>query len=183
MKKNILDRYDRNANGELVIYISAKSIKELYNDFDKQSSFSKKDLDEELVDYIIDCVKEIGNEKFVIRFYFEEPINEELENKIKNSIGDFFEYLEELEKKAMKEQVKNALIFMAIGIFFTAASLTFSKINDDEYVVYEIISEGLLVAGWVSLWESLATFLIKWLPLSKKLKIFKKIAKSNIEFE
>ena len=183
MKKHILDRYDRDDNGAVVINISAKKIKDLYNDFDKESSFSKKDLDEELVEYIIDSVKEIGNEEFVIKFYFDEKLNDELENRIKNSILNFFEYLQELEKKAMKEQIKNAMIFMVIGVFFTAASLSFGRSNGEENVFYEVISEGLLVAGWVSLWESLATFLIKWLPLSKKLKIYKKIALSRVEFD
>ena len=38
-------------------------------------------------------------------------------------------------------------------------------------------------AGWVSMWEAKATILIKRLPLSKKLKLLKKIANSKIEFE
>lgn len=183
MKKNILDRYDRDQNGAVVINIYAKKISHLFNDFDRQSSFSKKDLDEELVEYIIECVNEIGSEDFIIKFYFGEKLNSELVNRVKNSIVNFFEYLQELEKKAMKEQIKNALIFMAIGAFFTAVSFTFSKTNDDENMIYEVISEGLLVAGWVSLWESLATFLIKWLPLSKKLKIYKRIAVAKVEFD
>ena len=39
-----------------------------------------------------------------------------------------------------------------------------------------------MVAGWVSLWEALATILIKWLPLRNKLKIFKNISNAKIEF-
>ena len=39
-----------------------------------------------------------------------------------------------------------------------------------------------MVAGWVSLWEVLATILIKWLPLRNKLKIFKNIFNAKIEF-
>ena len=33
------------------------------------------------------------------------------------------------------------------------------------------------------MWEAMATILVKWLPLSKKLKLFKKIVNSKIEFE
>lgn len=182
MKKDILGRYDRDENGALIIKISSKNVKDIYNDFDKESSFSKKDLDEELVEYIIDSVKEIGSEAFVIKFYFDEDLGFEVKKRVENSIKSFFEYLQELEKKAMREQIKNAMIFMAIGVFFTALSITFGK-TSHESVVHEVISEGLMVAGWVSLWESLATFLIKWLPLSKKLKTYRKIAASDVEFD
>ena len=40
-----------------------------------------------------------------------------------------------------------------------------------------------MVAGWVSMWEAMAILLIKWLPLTKKLKLFKKISLAKIEFE
>ena len=39
-----------------------------------------------------------------------------------------------------------------------------------------------MVAGWVSMWEAMATILIKWLPHSKKLNIYKKISQCDIEF-
>ncbi len=180
MKKDILDRYDRDKNGDLIIKISAKRIEDLYNDFDKESSFLKKDLNEELVEYIIDSVKELSNENFVIEFYFKEDISDNDIARIKNSICKFFSYLSELEKKNMKEQIKNSLIFMAIGVFFTAMAIIFGEHNDN--VVQEVVSEGLMVAGWVSLWEALATFLIKWLPYTKKLKLFNRIIQAGIKF-
>ncbi len=179
MKKDILDRYDKNDNGELIIKISAKRVEDIYNDFDKESSFLKKDLNEELVEYIIDSVKELSNENFIIEFYFKEKITENEITKIKNSIHKFFNYLTELERKNMKEQIKNSLIFMAIGVFFTAMAIIFGEHNDN--VVQEVISEGLMVAGWVSLWESLATFLIKWLPYTKKLKLFNRIIQAPVK--
>jgi gas vesicle protein len=176
--QDILDRYDKDNTNRVIIKISTKKIEDLYNDFDKESSFSKKDLDEELVEYIIDSVKEIGDEKFVIKFYFKERSEENYE-RVTNSIKNFFEYLQDLEKSSMKEQITNSFIFMIIGIFFTTISLTLS----DESLTQKILSEGLMVAGWVSLWESLATFLIKWLPFSKKLKIYKRVVKAEVEFE
>ena len=60
MKQNILNRYDTSDDGTVIIKISTKKVEDLYDDFDKQSSFLKKDLDEALVEYIIDCVNEIG---------------------------------------------------------------------------------------------------------------------------
>jgi hypothetical protein len=180
MKKNIIERYDIAQNGQLIIKISAKKIEDLYSNYDKASSFSKKDLDDELVEYIIDSVKEIGNSKFSIKFYLDEEVDEMLQNKVRNSINQYFLYLEELEKKKMQEQIKNSFVFMIIGFFFTAVSIYY---GDKETIIQQVISEGLMVAGWVSLWEALATLIIKWLPLVKKLKIFRKVMACRVEFE
>lgn len=180
MKKDILNRYDRTLNDEIIIKISTDRFENLYEHFDMNSSFLKKDLSQQLVDYIIESVNEISNEKFIIKFYFKEKTEKEDFLQIERSIDSYFNYLEELEKKKMKEQIKNSLIFMIIGIFFIALSII-TETNKE--MTYRIISEGLMIAGWVSMWEAMATILIKWLPLSKKLKLFKRIITAKIEFE
>ena len=180
MKKNILDRYDKTANNEIIIKISTNKFENLYEHFDRSSTFLKKDLSKQLVDYIIESVSEISNEKFIIKFYFKEKIEQENILHLEKSFDSYFNYLEELEKKKMREQIKNSFIFMLIGAFFITLSIL---LEVNQQLTYRIISEGLMVAGWVSMWEAMATILIKWLPLSKKLKLFKKITNSKIEFE
>ena len=180
MKKNILDRYDQTINNEFIIKISTNKFENLYDNFDMSSSFLKKDLSQQLVDYIIESVNEISNEKFIIKFYFKEDIEQKDIIHIEKSIDSYFTYLEELEKKKMREQIKNSLIFMILGVFFISLSIL-NETNQE--LTYRVISEGLMVAGWVSMWEAMATILIKWLPLSKKLKLFEKIVNSKIEFE
>ena len=180
MKKHIIERYDRNENNEVVIKIAAKNIEDLYSYYDKESSFSKKDLDEELVDYIIDSAKEIGNEEFVLKFYLEKKLDDTLKEKIRGSVKNFFQYLQELELKQMDEEFKNAGILILIGFVFVAISIV---IDRETNIIWEILSEGVMVAGWVSLWEAMATFLIKWFPKRKKHKLFNKISLAKVEFE
>ena len=70
MKKNILERYEKNENGEIIINISAHKIEDLYDNYDRKSHFLKKDLNHDLVEYIIDSVSEIDSELFLIEFSF-----------------------------------------------------------------------------------------------------------------
>ena len=178
MKKDILSRYDKTQSGELILKISTKRVEDLYDNYDQESTFLKKDLTKSLVDYLIESVDEIGDEPFVIEFYFDQESIEE-ENNIVDSIKSNFEYLQELERKKMREQIQNSYILMAIGFIFVLLSVL---IEGDKGLVYEVLSEGVMVAGWVSLWEAAATFLIKWLPFSKKLKLFKKISSAKVWF-
>ena len=79
----------------------------------------------------------------------------------------------------MTVQIKNSFIFLIIGFVFVAIS--FNLTENEEFFI-RLISEGSMVAGWVSLWEALATILIKWINLRNKLKIFKNKKKKKIEF-
>lgn len=179
MKNSITNRYDKNSNDELVLNISAAKVEDLFEDYDKKSTFIKKDLKESLEKYLIESVEEIGEHPFIIKFYFDEISNEESNQKVRNSIKDYFEYLQYWEQKKMTVQIKNSFIFLIIGFVFV--SISFNLAENEEFF-FRLISEGSMVAGWVSLWETLATILIKWLPLRNKLKIFKNIFNSKIEF-
>lgn len=94
MKKDILSRYDKNEKDEIIIKISTSKFENLYDNFDMSSTFLKKDLNQQLVDYIIESVSEISNEKFILKFYFEEKIAQNDISKIKTSVNNYFTYLE-----------------------------------------------------------------------------------------
>ena len=72
MKDYILNRYDKDQNGNLIIKIFTSKIEDLYEDYDKKSSFIKKDLKYKLEEYLFESVDEIGNTPFVLQFNFEE---------------------------------------------------------------------------------------------------------------
>ncbi|RXJ83846.1 hypothetical protein [Arcobacter cloacae] len=179
MKNNITQRYEKDKNNNLILKISTSKVEDLFDDYDKKSTFIQKDLKESLEKYLIQSVEEIGNNPFIIRFYFDESSNKESNEKVNTSIKEYFEYLQYWERKKMKEQIKNSFIFFLIGFVFVSISFLLAE---NEKFIYKLISEGAMVGGWVSLWEALATILIKWLPLKNKLKIFKKISNAKIEF-
>lgn len=179
MKNKITERYEQTTDSELIINISSEKIEDLYSIYDKKSTFVKKDLDDDFEKYLIQSVEEIGNHPFIIRFYFNETSHDDINEKLKNSIKNYFDYLQHLEQRKLKEQVKNSSIFIIIGFIFVAIALI---LGDEEKFLLKLLSEGSMVAGWVSLWEALATILIKWLPLKNKLKVLNKISNAKIEF-
>lgn len=183
MKKEILERYEHTQNGEVIIDVSTKTVDDLYSNFDKKSHFLKKDLNQDLVDYIIDCAKEIEDEKFIIRFNFESETELESISRAEDSINKFFAYLQEREHKDMKEMLKKSTTLFIIGALIATVSVFMNQSKlMDESLIFAIIAEGLTVAVWVSLWEALATFLIKWIPYRKKISLYKRIANAEVMF-
>lgn len=183
MRKTILERYSRTAENEIVLDIAAGKIEDLFSDFDKYAPYVKKDLDQNLVDYIIDSVNEIGKEDFVIQFHFKAPADTNQTSRVKTSIHNYFLYLKELELRELTSMTRTSLILFTIGFVILSLSVLLNKemsIQGD-YISY-IFSEGLNVAAWVALWNAIAIFLINWMPHRRKIAMYEKISQATILF-
>lgn len=184
MEKHILERYSRTLDGRVIIDITAEKVEDLYNNFDKSAPYIKQDLEQELVDYIVASVREVGKERFAIRFNFTSAVDDTLTSRVKTSIHKYFIYLKELEMRELKRMFRTSLILFSIG----AAILTISvwvnqKVASDTSVIGSVFAEGLTVAAWVSLWEALATFLINWSPHRRQIKLYEHIADAPVLFD
>ena len=181
--KDIISRYAVTDTGEIIIDVSAQRVQDLYSDFDKTAPYIKKDLEEGLVEYLLDCAREIGNAKFVIHFNLDEPIEEESNIRVKESVVTYFSYLKELEVRKMRDMLRRSFFLLAIGLSILISSLWISKITAfSENVLIQVVSTGLTVAAWVSLWEALATFLIEWSPNRKEIQLCDRLATAPISF-
>jgi hypothetical protein len=183
MKKNIVERYERNKDGEIIINISAHKIEDLYDNFDRKSHFLKKDLNQDLVEYIIDSASEIDSESFLIEFSLEQTANDEAISRVRNSVKNFFLYMKELELKNMDDMIRTSIILLFTGLAIAGMSVLMNEsVLAKKSIIGGVIAEGLTVAAWVSLWESLATFLIKWMPYRRKISLYQKISDSKVMF-
>jgi hypothetical protein len=181
--REILERYERAETGEIIIDISAQKVEDLYSRFDKKSHFLKKDLNQDLVDYIIECVGEVDDEKFLIRFNFESKMQEESTSRLENSLKRFFAYLQEHEHAKTKEMFKKSGTLLLVGAAIATLSILMNQSRFmQESIVFAVASEGLTVAAWVSLWEALAIFLVKWIPHKKRISLYGRIANAKVEF-
>lgn len=183
MKKQILERYCRTNDKKIIIDIAAEKVENLYNDFDKHTPYSKKELDQELVEYLINSVQEIGKENFVIQFSLKTQADINLMARVRTSIQNYFLYLKELELRELARMTRTSLILLFIGVAILFLSVWFNeKITDNETVIAHVFAEGLTVAAWVSLWEALANFLINWPPHHQQIKMHDRIADAEVFF-
>jgi hypothetical protein len=71
---------------------------------------------------------------------------------------------------------------LVIGIAFLAFSLISSQLISRHFIGFfsSIISEGLMIAGWVALWEPISIFLYDWWPIANERKVFEKIKNMRV---
>jgi hypothetical protein len=186
MKKHILDRYERDPDGRVIVDVSASRVEELYEDFDKTAPYHKKDLDDDLAFYLTECAREIGRAEFVIRFAFDAMPPHELRERVRTSLHKFFMYQRELEIASMKKMLRTSMVFFLLGISLLFLSLWSSSAwlhTLDNLFMRRVLVEGVTIAAWVSLWESLATFLVNWRPFRQKITLNYRIASAKVLFQ
>lgn len=183
MKATILERYSRADDGHYIIDINADKISDLYNNFDKQAPYIKKELDPNLVEYLAESARDMGREAFIIRIALLEAPDVMLMERITTSINSYFQYLKMIELQELRRNMRTSLIFLSMGIAILFLSVWVNQqLPEQTTVISKVFAEGLTVAAWVSLWEALATFLVNWTPYSRQIRLFERIANAPVQF-
>ena len=182
--QDVLSRYERDAQNRIIIDVAAERTEDLYNFFDKHAPYVRRDLDQELADYLVACAKELpGRETYVIRFTFSEPSDEEKRERVRSSVNSFFRYYAELERDAIAEMVRKSAVLFAVGIAIMFIAVWVRQwLGESRSVVGDVFAEGLTVAAWVSLWESVAIFLIEWMPRRRNVRRYERLAEAEVLF-
>lgn len=183
MKKTVLERYALTDDKRVVIDVSIRSVEQLYHDFDRTAPYHKKELDQEFVDYLTDCVREIGRPDFVIQISLENEPGEQLKGRVDKSIDNYYLYLKELEMRALTTMFKRFLILFGVGIvFLLLAILTTRQLSVSEGVISEVFASGLTIAAWVSLWEAIALLFLEWQPHRQNIRLFNRVIDAPVFF-
>ena len=183
MKKPIISRYERTEQGEVIIDAAVRTVEDLYNNFDRTAPYLKKDLDQEFVDYVSDCVREIGKHPFVIRISLSSMPDEAVMDRVRRSIRTYFLYLQEIDKRALRNLLRRSTVLFAIGVaLLVPAIVATRRASMSGGVLAEVFAQGLTVAAWVSLWEAIANLFIEWYPHRHDIKQYARVTDAKVMF-
>jgi hypothetical protein len=156
---------------------------QLFDSFDP-APFREKDLDVDAEEYIYNAVDEFPLKKpLEIMIYL--PSSEagaEIETDIKEAIKNHFSYkklLTEIELKRLLSQGRKNFI-IALAFLFLCLLIIRLLSTFGESLVNTLFSEGLLIIGWVAMWEPVHTFLYGWWPIVHKRNIYEKIIHTDV---
>jgi hypothetical protein len=184
VKQDILNRYEFLSDKRLAIDVSVGKIEELFEDFDSAASFVKKDLDQDFVDYLIECVREINKYDFVIRINLPVSVQEDHRKRLRKSIKSYFRYLELLSRQNLRKMLWHSFLLFCLGMFLLTISLNL-KGNVEHFgtMVEDLLIEGLTVAAWVSLWAAFANLIFKLTRIISEIRIYRRIAGIHVIFK
>lgn len=183
MKRKIIDRYPCDGRGLRIVDIAALRVSDLYDEFDKNAPFIKKELDYNLVEYLIESARELGRERFFVNFSMTEELDESLKERVRKSIESYFDYLLEKNQRELRAMLRNSIVLLLLGVLMVTGSIYMGyALQLKDSVVNRVLTEGLVIASWVSLWEALAGLLLNWQPAMRERFIFRRLLRAEVTF-
>ena len=184
MKQDVLSRYESHSSRRLAIDVSVGKIEELFEDFDSAASYVKKDLDQDFAEYLIESVREIRSNDFVIRINLPVQVTEKHRERLQRSIKNYFRYLAFLEQRKLRKMLWRSFLLFCLGMFLLVISMTLKgNAGHLSGVMEELIIEGLTVAAWVSLWSAFANLIFELAGIIGNIRLFRRIADREVAFK
>ena len=143
MRRDVISRYERNEQGNLILDVAAGRVEDLYNDFDKSAPYIRRDLDQDLADYLIECARELGRVPFTIRFTLTDLPDEPRYSRVRSSLNTYFLYLAETEIQKILQMFRRSAILFAIGLGILFAALSLNRLlGPERSVTTNVFAEG-----------------------------------------
>ncbi|MCX6736077.1 MAG: hypothetical protein NTZ13_03265 [Candidatus Parcubacteria bacterium] len=180
-----LYRYSKELNTSY-IDVEIDFYRELYNEWDF-SPITNRDLDEELFEFLESCVAEINRRhKVSIVFHIPESLKDhEKEEKSIQGFTNYFNYEIRKQNNKIRAITKNALVSGLYGLMFLFAgtwSINFVDTHE-QFSNLAFLTEGILIGGWVLVWELVHTVFFESKDLFHQKWILERLRDAKIEFE
>ena len=157
--------------GSLMIEIVLNHYSDIFSVWDPVP-FKKRAINPDLEIYLVNSAEEIPK-KYSIRLVFllpSEKLNVQLEDECRDGIKNGLNFKLYLLKKQMRGIYSLSLRYIVLSVIFLWLGAKFpSEIGNQ--VWNSILTEGLVIGGWVFLWEAISLFSFTELDLFLRCRI------------
>jgi hypothetical protein len=167
---------------EFLLDLSIDHISELFDEWDG-SILSKKDLDPDMVDYLVEAVKELPHKANIkIGFRIKQvKVEEPIMDQIKKALHNYFGFQIFLCYRKRLRLLRKAIIYLLFGLAFIYSAYEFDYVFEN--ISMNVLKEGLFIGGWVFVWESISILFFERRNISKEAKQYKKIMQAPIVYK
>jgi hypothetical protein len=185
MNLKSLARYDISSDNQFIIDVNIPGPDDLFEKFDENSSFYKKDLNSEFVRHLLECVDEIGlKNKFMIKIGLPKDQEKKTdEGDIAFSFKQYFEYSIFICQKKIKTVSFRLLLHVVLATITLLLMMAFNVADSIHAVGFlSLVESGLPAAVWVLLLTGLSRFLFRSMTQRARIKIYRALKNTPVEF-
>lgn len=170
----------REENDESIVDLKLAAIEQLFDNRDP-APFRERDLDPQLVEYLVDAAEDlVSRERFRIIFWLEQPCSP---REVEIPYRAHFEYeLTRLDRARHRHRrvgwVTLGLAIVAIVLLVTLSELVEGMIGGR---VGAGLKEGLMISGWVLMWRPIEVLVYDSIPWRRTRRILRRLLATPIE--
>jgi hypothetical protein len=167
-----------------VIRVRVARFTQLFNSLDP-SPFLERDLDDDLVDYVTSWAREIPRDlPLRLTIHLGQPPKEEDDEQVlRAAIQNHFANAAELKQNEFRQLLRRGWRSLAIGLAVLGIAIVTGKLMEagDEHSLLTVLSQSVLIGGWVAMWRPLEILLYDWWPVRADRLMFERLRDAHVE--
>jgi hypothetical protein len=168
-------------SGACLIEIRLRELRQLFNTLDP-APFHEKDLDPAAEEYIVSAVREIRAHPSRLVLHLPPRTTDDEACGAVTAIRNYFAGRARHAREQLRLLFGRGVVSLLIGLGFLIICLWVREMLLASIAPGNaILSEGLLILGWVAMWKPVEIFLYDWWPEFDKKRLFERISHLNME--
>ncbi len=170
-----------------VIRLRLNTIAQLFNSLDP-SPFVGRDLDANAESFIMEWAEEHptqGDFRLDIEVIQCDDMAAARERVVR-AIRAYFSEREQWARQGFRRLMREGRLSLVIGLVFLAVCLGVSRLLENqapETGLVLLVSESLLIGGWVAMWRPMEIFLYDWWPLRRRILLLRRLALMEVRLQ
>jgi hypothetical protein len=170
---------------ELQLYVG--ELRQLFDSLDP-APFRERDLDRKAAEYIVDSAREApSGAPLALRVQLgREAGGEATAALLREAVHEHFGRSAAGKRRELRELFRTGRISLAIGLGFLAVAIALAEYLG-ELIAHEgyawMVSESLIIGGWVALWRPMEIFLYDWWPIRAEARLFDRLASMPVSLQ
>jgi hypothetical protein len=165
------------------IQVRVATVEQFFNPMDP-TPLEERSLNQEVADWIEEWAEDLDHDQpITLEVYVADGKLGGREAAIVAGLHNHFEYREWQSARQLSKLWREGRLSLVIGIAAIAVlNGAAHVIGDSTNPFLEVLHEGLLVVGWVSMWKPMETFLYSWWPVRREVRACRRLAEASVVF-
>jgi len=177
---------DVTAPAPTVIEVRVAELRLLFNAIDP-SPFLERDLDPRAEAFIVGWARELPRDApLAFRVHLERACGPDDEaTMLGEAIHEYFAQRALETRRQLRDLFRRGRISLAIALVFLGAAMAASDLIGGLTVnrFAAVVSEGLIIGGWVAMWRPLEVFLYDWWPVRADVRLAERLSTMPVDIE
>jgi hypothetical protein len=172
------ERY-RIETGEPVVDLKLPSIENIFDNRDP-APFRERDLDPDLVEYLVAAAEDLAGRKLRIVFWLDKPCQP---SEVEPAFHAHFAYELERIDRVRKRNRRTGQIALVFAVVLIIALMALAQLLGSlvQNTIGAGLKEGLMISCWVLMWRPVEVLVYDWIPWRRERRVFRMLLAAQID--
>ena len=185
MSESIPEKSPPTASDAYILDVRVARLDQLFNAIDP-APFRGRALDPDAEGYLVGRAHEVSRRKpLALRVYLgDESATAQALATLREAVHSHFEGRAVAKRRQIRRLLRNGRISLLIGLLFLGAAILVESSIMGLFGVAQygrVVTESLIIGGWVALWRPVEIFLYDWWPLLGEARLFQRMSKMPVD--